>query len=55
MLMWFLLSLEGQQATSIKTITATEDFHTTMSSNSRILIEATVEQKILQEACVQTE
>ncbi|CAL8258194.1 unnamed protein product [Gadus morhua 'NCC'] len=48
-------NMKGQQATSIKTITATEDFHTTMSSNSRILIEATVEQKILQEACVQTD
>ena len=55
LLMWIILSPEGPQATSIKTITANEDFHTTMSSHSRILIEATVERKILQEAYVQTE
>ncbi|CAL8368322.1 unnamed protein product [Lota lota] len=48
-------NMKGQQATSIKTIIATEDFHTTMSSRARILIEDTVERKILQDVYVQTE
>ncbi|KAK0146764.1 TRAF3-interacting JNK-activating modulator [Merluccius polli] len=46
-------NMKGQQATSIKTIIATEDFQTKMSS--RILIEETVERKILRDASVQTE